>query len=371
MNILNILKSRIGALSISAGKTAGLALTVGLVGMNFYSYMNSSSAAQEERIRSFSEILSSGGSLPGDTTMSFSTGNAQFATAEEIAAREGSSTLFDGGEGAVTALNNFNVSGRTLGAGDSGLGMGANAAVQLDADGKPVMGGDAADGSAVAAAAAQANQTKINKLGEAKEGDLQRASMARASGSNLGSGSRGGFGASSGASGSSASSKSVGQAARVGDGYSLSGAMPGGSTLIASNSGIRGIASSSSFGASDAQTRIGKGVNSKEGRSLRDIALASSKVAANKNRAANEGTSPFMAKEKLSGGINVVGDVAPELQGSSSTEFEDNLKGQETSLDQGISEIDTTEQEKQAHRNRLATAMVALLFTTMAAMIAI
>ena len=96
MNIFKFLKSRIGAVSISAGKMAGVALTAGLVGVNVYNYATSSPAAQEARVRSFSEVLASGGILPEDNTMNFALGNVQFASAEERAAQEG--TIFDAGD---------------------------------------------------------------------------------------------------------------------------------------------------------------------------------------------------------------------------------------------------------------------------------
>ena len=200
MNIFKFLKSRIGAVSISGGKAAVMALSAGMLAVNVYNYANNTPAAQEARVRSFSEVLASGGTLPGDNTMNFALGNVQFASAEERAAQEG--TIFDAGDADVSALqgamNSFSVRGSALGAGEGGLGMGAKAAVELGPDGKPLTGNAAGtDGAAVgaaAAAAAQGGQTKINKLGEEPAGGLQRASIARASGSNLGSSSAGGFG---------------------------------------------------------------------------------------------------------------------------------------------------------------------------------
>ncbi len=372
MRILKFLTSRIGAISVSAGRTAGMAVTVGLIGFNVYNFASNTPAAQEQQIRSLSSIMSTGGALPAEYSgINFDTGNVQFATAEEIAAKEG--TLFDGGEGAVNALNNISVPSYALGSGEAGLGMGANAAAQVGPDGKPLTGNVSADGSAVGAAAAQqAQKTQINKLGEEKPGGLQRASIAKASGSNMGSSSSGGFGGTSSSRSGQSAAASRASALGTSDGYTLSGAMPKGSTLLASNGNIRGAASSSSsFIAGNTRTRIGQGSNSKEGRSLRDIALASSKVAANKDRAANEGASPFMAKEKLSGGIQVVGETANEFAGSSDASFEDKLQGQEAALGQAVEEIDTTEQERKAHRDRLATNLISLLFTTVAAMLTI
>ena len=379
MNIFKFLKSRVGAVSISAGKMAGVALTAGLVGVNVYNYATSSPAAQEARVRSFSEVLASGGILPEDNTMNFALGNVQFASAEERAAQEG--TIFDAGDADVSALqgamNSFSVRGSALGAGEGGLGMGANAAVELGPDGKPLTGNAAGtDGAAVgaaAAAAAQGGQTKINKLGEEPAGGLQRATIARASGSNLRTSSGGGFG------GNSRSSAAVGNAtaeaaARLSSSssYALSGAMPKGSTLIASNDNIRGAAGGATeFVAGSRFGRSAMGARSREGESLRDMALASSKVAANANRSANEGTSPFMARERLSGGITVEGENLNEFQGSADTSFEDDMNRRERGVASAVDEVDTTEQERKSHRTRLSKMLIALIPTVFMGMMTI
>ena len=372
MNIFKFLKSRIGAVSISGGKAAVMALSAGMLAVNVYNYANNTPAAQEARVRSFSEVLTSGGTLPEDNTMNFALGNVQFASAEERAAQEG--TIFDAGDADVSALqgamDSFSVRGSALGAGEGGLGMGANAAVELGPDGKPLTGNAAGtDGAAVgaaAAAAAQGGQTKINKLGEEPAGGLQRATIARASGSNLGSSAGGGFG------GNSRSSSAVGNAtaeaaARLSSSssYALSGAMPKGSTLIASNGNIRGAAGGATeFVAGSRFGRSAMGARSQEGESLRDMALASSKVAANANRSANEGTSPFMARERLSGGITVEGENLNEFQGTADTSFEDDMNRRERGFASAKDDIDNTESERQAHRTRLMQWMFNLIIAT-------
>ena len=369
MNIFKFLKSRIGAVSISAGKMAGVALTAGLVGVNVYNYATSSPAAQEARVRSFSEVLTSGGILPEDNTMNFALGNVQFASAEERAAQEG--TIFDAGDADVSALqgamDSFSVRGSALGAGEGGLGMGANAAVELGPDGKPLTGNAAGtDGAAVgaaAAAAAQGGQTKINKLGEEPAGGLQRATIARASGSNLRTSSGGGFG------GNSRSSAAVGNATaeaaarlRSSSSYALSGAMPKGSTLIASKDNIRGAAGGATeFVAGSRFGRSAMGARSQEGESLRDMALASSKVAANANRSANEGTSPFMARERLSGGIRVGGGNLHEFQGTGTERHSTELKERERGLGRHITVVSTAEAERKHHRTRLSKMLIGLI----------
>ncbi len=378
MNIFKFLKSRIGAVSISAGKMAGVALTAGLVGVNVYNYATSSPAAQEARVRSFSEVLTSGGILPEDNTMNFALGNVQFASAEERAAQEG--TIFDAGDADVSALqgamNSFSVRGSALGAGEGGLGMGANAAVELGPDGKPLTGNAAGtDGAAVgaaAAAAAQGGQTKINKLGEEPAGGLQRASIARASGSNLGSSSAGGFGDNTRSSAAGNATAEAAARLRSSSSYALSGAMPKGSTLIASNGNIRGAAGGATeFVAGSRFGRSAMGARSQEGESLRDMALASSKVAANANRSANEGTSPFMARERLSGGITVEGENLNEFQGTADTSFEDDMNRRERGVAAAADEVDTSEQERKNHRSRLSKMLIALIPTVFMGMMTI
>ena len=381
MNIFKFLKSRVGAVSISAGKMAGLALTAGLVGLNIYNYATSTPAVQEARVRSFSEVLTSGGTLPDDNTINISAGRLQFADAEERAAQEG--TIFDAGDADVSALQgamgSFSVRGSALGAGEGGLGMGANAAVELGPDGKPLTGNVAgADGAAVGAAAAAAAQqqdgkTKINKLGEEPQGGLQRASIARASGNNLGSSSGGGFGGNSRSS-AAAGNATAEAAARLSasSSYALSGAMPKGSTLIASNDSIRGAAGGATeFVAGSRFGRSAMGARSQAGESLRDMALASSKVAANANRSANEGTSPFMTRERLSGGITVEGENLNEFQGTADTSFEDDMGRRERGISAVAEEVDTTEQERKTHRSRLQQMLFGLLVTTFIGMMTI
>ncbi len=362
MKVLEILKSRMGALS-KAG-LLGLCVTVGMAGLSVYNYATEGPAAQEKKIRSLAQIIAAGDPLPAEYSgINISRGQNEFATAEEVSAREG--RMFDGGEGAVAALSGISVRGTALGQGEGGLGMGENAATAI-AGSRAASGAPAPDGSAVAAAAAdKAQGTKINKLGEEKAGGLQRAAMARASGSSLGTGGQG-----FGASGASTRSAARQEAAYRSGPSSISGAMPEGSTLVASNGSFRGAASSS-FVPAGRDARVGKGLNSKEGRDLRAIAVQSGKVAANRHRSDNEAAQVFMGGERLSGGIQTA-DGSVTTGGTASTEdFEGDMQAKQANLDNSISEIDTTEQERAAKRSQLGRKLVALLFATIAAMIAI
>lgn len=362
MKVLQILKSRIG--NVSKAGLLGVGVTAGLVGLNLYNYATEGPAAQEQKIRSLSQIIASGDSVPAEYSgINISRGQNEFATAEEVSARQG--RMFDGGEGAVAALSGISVRGTSLGQGEGGLGMGENAATAV-AGPRAAAGVQSPDGSAIAAAASEkAKGTQINKLGAEKAGGLQRASMARASGANFSTGGPG-FGAPATPARSAARSEA---ASRIGA-SSISGAMPEGSTLVASNGSFRGAASSS-FVSAGRNSRVGQGLNSKEGRDLRAIALQSGKVAANRHRSDNEADQIFMSAERRSGGIQST-DGRVTTGGTASTEdFEGDVQAKQANLDNSIAEIDTTEQERAAARNDLLRRIVPLLCSTIAAMVAI
>ena len=120
MKVLQILKSRIG--NVSKAGLLGVGVTAGLVGLNLYNYATEGPAAQEQKIRSLSQIIASGDSVPAEYSgINISRGQNEFATAEEVSARQG--RMFDGGEGAVAALSGISVRGTSLGQGEGGLGF--------------------------------------------------------------------------------------------------------------------------------------------------------------------------------------------------------------------------------------------------------
>ena len=245
MNILKFLKSTAGAIN----KMGVLSLTVagGMLAFQAYNYANETPAAQEEEIRSLATALASG-QVPAEyrdyanrRAIQISTGNAEFATAEERAAHEGYSR--DGGDSAVEALGALDGMA-ALAAGEKGLGAGANK-LQMMKDGSSSGSPTYPDGSeAGAAAAAQVAQR------EASGPRLQNASMARASGSNLNTSGTGGFGNSSAAmrGGNNPSNAGNGIAGerdgRIGTG-SISGSMRNRSTFVSVPSALQGATSSS------------------------------------------------------------------------------------------------------------------------------
>ena len=363
MNIWKMLTSRVGAVNKTA--LISTSVVVGIVGLNVYHYATTRPAAQEAKVRSLASIINSGGSLPREYSgISLSTGGAQFASAEERARYEG--RIFDGGEGTLAHLNGNFVKGKVFGGGEAGLGMGENRAALLQ--GNAGGAGNGADGTSQAAAAAAAALQRAGQKaagegglnGSNGQGAFRSASMARASGHNLGEGGSGGFGL----------ARQEGQN-RVGA-SSISGAMPDGKTLLTVDARLQG-ARKATYMPGSREATAGYGANSSEGKGLRDIAIRSGKVAANKDRTANEGADPFFSKQQLAGGLDVSGDMNfdPELQGIGDDSFGDKMDMDLSKLDAKLDEIDTTEQEKSALRHNLIQQAVAMFFATIAAMIAI
>ena len=376
MNILHLLKSRAG--EISKLGLLGMSITLGMGGLSIYNYATSSEAAQEQKVRSLASIMSSGGEMPREyQSMNFSMGKNQFASAEERAKMEGqmADKVFNGGEDAAAAVEGLNfgpngtingvggIEGSALGAGEAGLGMGANEVAELAGNGRAR--GSAQKGSTEGVDAAAAEQGK-------KEGNkLQRASMARAGGSNLGSGaSFGGNSGSAAGTGRLASSARMEGQSRIGAG-SITGAMGGNGPLVKANPAFQG-AHSSSFVSGSRYGRTGTGINSEAGNNLRLIAKQSSKVAANRNRAANEGSSPFMADTKLAAGITVDGmETGTSFGAMGDDSFDKGLDAKLGDLNTAVDEADTQEAERKAERSALAKELVGLLIATIAAMLSI
>ncbi|MBO7237736.1 MAG: hypothetical protein J6U96_00385, partial [Elusimicrobiaceae bacterium] len=123
--------------------------------------------------------------------------------------------------------------------------------------------------------------------------------------------------------------------------------------------------------------RAGYGAQSAEGKDLRDIAVHSGKVAANKDRSSNEGASPFLATKYFSGSLDPIGSGSeglitdPSLQGIANDSFGDKMEIKLDDLDQKLDEVDTTEQERQAQEKRFTNWVSILAVASIGAMFAI
>lgn len=367
MKVLEILKNRVGA--ISKAGLLSVSVTVGVMGLNVYNYVTSKPKALEPQIRSLSQIMASGGELPSEYSgISLSARGVDFATAEEQAKHEGALLAkFDGGEAQVDALGQIdalNVRGSVFHGGEAGLGLNQGA-VETGPNGGSAGGASGADGAGVGDAVNEANKTVINKLGEAKT-DLPRASMAKVN-----------------AGGSSSSYSPYGNGPRVTANAPVAAAKIGpasisgaptveGTTLVHTPTALRG-ATGSDFVPSSRDVRYrGSGLNSKEGNSLRQIAVASAKVAATQNKSANMATQPFMSEELSRPSINTYQDeFVISRDGTPPTDYEDQMVGQENAIGTSFGELDTTEQERNSHRSRLAKNMFLLMLGTIAAGFAI
>lgn len=368
MKVLEILKNRVGA--ISKAGLLSVSVTVGVMGLNVYNYVTSKPKALEPQIRSLSQIMASGGELPSEYSgISLSARGVDFATAEEQAKHEGALLAkFDGGEAQVDALGQIdalNVRGSVFHGGEAGLGLNQGA-VEVGPNGGSAGGASGADGAGVGDAVAEANQTVINKLGDANT-SLPRASMAKVNAGGSRSSSYSPYG-------NTGNTKGVHPVAptRVGP-TSISGApTTEGTTLVHTPAALRG-ATGSDFVPSSRNVRYKGGLDSKEGQSLRAIAVQSAKVAATSGKSANMHAHVFMAEDVRGLGTKAVGDeLNTGNEGTGSLEdYEGDMNTKENNLGESFEELDTTEQERNAHRSRLAKNMFLLMLGTIAAGFAI
>ncbi|MBR2505105.1 MAG: hypothetical protein IKB61_04105, partial [Elusimicrobiaceae bacterium] len=368
MKVLEILKNRVGA--ISKAGLLSVSVTVGVMGLNVYNYVTSKPKALEPQIRSLSQIMASGGELPSEYSgISLSARGVDFATAEEQAKHEGALLAkFDGGEAQVDALGQIdalNVRGSVFHGGEAGLGLNQGA-VEVGPNGGSAGGASGADGAGVVGDAVnEANKTVINKLGDANA-SLPRASMAKVN-----------------AGGSSSSYSPYGNAGRVAANAPVAAAKIGpssisgaptveGTTLVHTPTSLKG-ATGSDFVASSRNVRYKGGLDSKEGQSLRAIAVQSAKVAATSGKAANMHAHVFMTEDVRGLGTKAVGDeINTGNEGTGSLEdYEGDMNTKENNLGESFEELDTTEQERNSHRSRLAKNMFLLMLGTIAAGFAI
>ncbi|MBR2865945.1 MAG: hypothetical protein IKC13_06740 [Elusimicrobiaceae bacterium] len=386
MKVWNYLKSCTGA--ISKAGALGLTATLGLVGLNVYNFVMDRPAVEEKAVRSLSQIMASGGDIPAEYTgINISADGVEFATAEEIAKREG--TFLDGGNAAVDAINAFGgpgVKGQVFTEGGEGLGLGANKALRVNADGTPVDGGANADPAAVAAAArAGAAATKAGAENGAEGGTagnaangptLSRATIARASGSNLGSGTMfGGTNTSSNGGAGNKANTNVGA-------KSISGAMREGSTFLQVSDSLKGTTAASykpSKSVQKPKPQKGRLVDVGLSNDLRGIAkdMGTIKLAAMQGRTTLGGPQKvYMNSKNLTFAEDgfADGSIVPTKssgEGTPDPSTPDGLDEMEEDLMEGTEDLGLQEAERKKERNGLRTALLSLLGATLVSMVAI
>lgn len=354
-NILTYFKSvsgklRLNLLNTSAGVLVAGGLVTGIV-------MNMSDAQPKQKlgVRSLSSVASTSAYEGLQRKDGQLTSTQVYDSLGQIA-NEADRARLEGASGAANdfgldSLNNLDKNLQSVGAAaetgaSDGLGMGGNSAVQSGPLGS-ARGAAGPNVSASSVANAAQGRTQTNTLGT--------ASMARASGSA--------FNAAAGSMGRSNAPSGKGGLASSGDGYQLSGAMPGSSTAVAalqdSSAAQRGA---SSFGAGDRQARAGKASRAgREANDLKDISKRSADAARNVNRSANEGARAFLASTKNSGGLSVVGDVNGEEVGSA------DFQKAEVKNAKKIRDWGNKQDEKEEARRKARKVLVWLLLSTVAA----
>lgn len=365
MKFLQFLKSRTGAIS---GVRAGLmALTVAGVGLSVASYFQGPTTPDSPEVRRLAEIMRQGRELPvqyASIASSFALGNLQFADAEQKAKAE--AQIFDGGEGAVQALESFNIQGRTFTGGEGGLGMGndvqliegapagAGGSVSGDINGvnKAAEGSQPAKDSATAAAAG---------AGGAKSNTLQRSSITHPTG-----GSR--FASTPYGAPTAASQLQQGD---KGDTSSLSGSMPIGSMLVKATGDLKG-AHESGYKPSKDDVKFKKVKSSsvnEEGEETKRIALLSARAAREVKGQVNRGGQVFLTNRGLQFTLE-----AQDLQTKSNLpgeDYEGNLAKAEKRVGDITDNVTDNEQEKQSARSTLINMLVGLVITSFVGFLAI
>ena len=354
-NILTYFKSvsgkiRLNLLNTSAGVLVAGGLVTGIV-MN----MPDAQPKQKLGVRSLSSVASSS-AYEGLQRKDGQLTSTQIYDSLGQIANEADRARLEGASGAANdfgldSLNNLDKNLQSVGAAaetgaSDGLGMGGNSAVQSGPLGA-ARGAAGPNVSASSVANAAQGRTQTNTLGT--------ASMARASGSA--------FNAAAGSMGRSNAPSGKGGLSSSGDGYQLSGAMPGSSTAVAAlQNGAAAQRGASSFGAGDRQARAGKASRAgREANDLKDISKRSADAARNVNRSANEGARAFLASTQNSGGLSVLGDVNGEEVGSA------DFQKAEVKNAKKIRDWGNKQDEKEKARQKARRTLLWLLLSTVAA----
>ena len=354
-NILTYLKSvsgklRLNLLNTSAGVLVAGGLATGLV-------MNMSDAQPKQKlgVRSLSSVASTSAYEGLQRKDGQLTSTQVYDSLGQIA-NEADRARLEGASGAANdfgldSLNNLDTNLQSVGAAaeagaSDGLGMGGNSAVQSGPLGS-ARGAAGPNVSASSVANAAQGRTQTNTLGT--------ASMARASGSA--------FNAAAGSMGRSNAPSGKGGLASSGDGYQLSGAMPGSSTAVAAlQNGAAAPRGASSFGSGARQFRTGQGSRvGREANDLKDISKRSADAARNIKRSANEGSRAFVASTQNSGGLSVLGDVNGEEVGSA------DFQTAEVQNANKIRGWGNKQDEKEKARQKARRTLLWLLLSTVAA----
>lgn len=173
------------------------------------------------------------------------------------------------------------------------------------------------------------------------------------------------------------SGKSGGKTSSAGDIQNAANVMKQFQAQVASaqQEGVR-LRSRANFGDSNGigdnwDTAIGNARRSKDGKDLEFIRKRSADAAANRNRSANEGARAFLASNKISGGMQVVGENVTTGQGQSSADFSAGHTANLQAIGDWSATADVQQEQRAADRNSLTKWLWTAASVALAAMIAI
>ena len=365
MNILHFLKSNSGKIVMGFAQKAALTAGLGAAVVGGAYFIGDKSGASEPQAPVRGYVMGAYGrqaetpSTPDETIkiagakgITSVNGSYSAAAGHDWGADDASLAAVDrigaGGAGANPATRGM--AGRSEGLGGNNDIVMLNPKGDSTNNGKALAAAGAAGGARAAAAA-------------------QRGVMATASGGVSGNM----YGGASSRSGSGArgsvnrSGNSLGTAGGSSNAYRLSGAMPEGSTLLAS---AKFKEVDSSFGSSRG-ARVGRGMQSGDGRTLRQITKRSAEIAKNTHRSANEGGRAFLASSQNSGGIQLE-DGSQLTEGNAiSDDFEEANISARNNLDTTMDDLMEEELQRRQDRTRLQRSLVALVFLLIPAVLAI
>ena len=364
MKWFSFLKSRTGKLTLNVQSAFVLAAGVGILGVSLAHNLAEQTSKQELAARSLSSISNAynyGGlrqtkeGLSSMNMANLSGGLDGIASAEERARFEAART--GNGQFGLDAADNMGrnvasaMSGSAAEMSDTeGLGMGKNAVVMQN----NASGSSTANMPQVApGTVAQQGQNARNARGASNT--LAPASARTSGGSGV---SNSGFGGSSSSGANRSGSSSYSGSSARGEGYRLSGAMPGGTNPVSMRG--EGGRNSSGFGAGRNASVGQSGRFKSTGNDLKDISRQSAKIAANSHRSTTGGAEPFLAAGRVTAGMSFDNSVEETTTGSSDLEMK-NLPKQQQALQTWQEKTDLTEEQRAKDRNTLLWWMAGVL----------
>lgn len=378
MNMLNLLKSRVGKSSLSLLKAVGLSAAVGLGGVGAWMYLDSSGDTNANTAFNIAqpvpeEVVYVAGAGPGheygeggqvrssisattSKTFELQQRDAALAAARKRDARGPSY------QGSYDDDPSVDLKAYQMG-GSEGLGTGENETAEYILKSQKAMADAQAQLAGLTQATTQAGQQaqQAQQATAAQQAALASASrdwgkrpqdMAKAGGNAItttyAAGMGGGTGEETGGQGRISSSRAMQQLQNL-KGYE-------------NKAGSR-------FGPGEREGEIiGGSVTSREGRELDFVRKRSADIAANKDRAANEGSRAFLASARDSGGIQLVNDDANVSTGTSasSEDFDNPTMGRLSGLNSAIADQELTELERDRDRKSVKKWMIISLVSVVA-----